>query len=79
MAPKLIVYSTPLCAPCEALKRILNTEGLDFEVIDLMMDEEAALLMEREGIRTSPALSIDGRLHAGADLEMGNLAALLDL
>ena len=40
--------------------------------------KEAAALMEREGIRTSPALSIDGKLHAGADLEMGNLVALLD-
>jgi glutaredoxin len=79
MAPKLIVYSTPLCPPCEALKRILATEGLAFDVVDLLVDAEAAALMEREGIRSSPALSIDGRIYAGADLEMDNLVALLDL
>ena len=79
MTPRLIVYSTPLCRPCEALKRILTAEGLDFEVVDLLVDEEAAALMEREGVRSSPALSIDGRIYAGADLEMENLAALLDL
>ena len=79
MAPKLIVYSTPLCPPCETLKRILKTEGLAFDVVDLLVDEEAATLMEREGVRSSPALSIDGRIYSGADLEMGNLVALLDL
>ena len=44
-----------------------------------LVDEEAATLMEREGVRSSPALSIDGRIYSGADLEMGNLVALLDL
>lgn len=78
-APTLIVYSTPLCKPCEALKRILTTEGLAFESVDLLVDEDAAALMEREGIRSSPALSIDGRIYAGADLDMDNLVELLDL
>jgi len=79
MAPKLIVYSTPLCKPCEALKRILATEGLAFDAVDLLVDADAAALMAREGIRSSPALSIDGRIYAGPDLEMDNLVELLDL
>jgi glutaredoxin-like protein NrdH len=76
---ELIVYTTPLCAPCEALKRILTMEGLAFEVKDLLVDETAAQLMERHGIRTAPALGIDGEIFAGEDLKPERLVALLDL
>jgi len=38
---EVIVYSTPLCAPCERLKRHLRERGVAFKVIDIMMDEEA--------------------------------------
>lgn len=79
MARELIVYTTPLCAPCEALKRILNTEGLAFEVKDLMVDEVAAALMDCHGIRSAPALGIDGAIYAGDDLKPERLVALLDL
>lgn len=75
----LVVYTTPLCAPCEGLKRILTTEGLDFEVKDLMVDSEAAALMESLGIRTVPALGIDDQVYAGDDLRPERLIALLDL
>ena len=79
MVAELIVYTTPLCAPCEALKRILTTEGLAFETKDLMVDEDAAKLMESKGIRSSPALGINGEIYAGDDLRMDRLVALLDL
>lgn len=79
MIPEIIVYTTPFCAPCEQLKRILTTEGLAFEIKDLMVDEEAAELMERHGIRSAPALGIDGEIYAGDDLRPDRLVALLDL
>ncbi|HIG41948.1 MAG: glutaredoxin domain-containing protein [bacterium] len=79
MAKKLTVYTTPLCAPCETLKRILKTEGLAFETKDLMVDDDAAGLLESLGIRTSPALAIDGEIYAGDDLKPERLVALLDL
>ena len=78
MAREIIVYTTPLCAPCESLKRILSTEGIPFIVKDLMVDEAAASLVERHGIRTAPALGIDGRIYAGEDLRPDRLVALLD-
>ena len=78
MAPEVIVYTTPLCAPCEMLKRILATEGVPFTVKDLMLDEAAAALMERHGIRSAPALGIDGEIYAGDDLRPDRLVALLD-
>ena len=79
MAPEIIVYTTPLCAPCEALKRILTTEGLAFEIKDLMVDEAAADLMEKHGIRSAPALGINGEIYSGDDLNPDRLVALLDL
>ncbi len=75
---ELIIYSTPLCAPCEVLKRILTTEGLDFVVKDLMVDEAAAELMDVNGIRSVPVLGIDGALYHGEALRPEKLVALLD-
>jgi glutaredoxin len=79
MAAEIIVYTTPLCAPCEVLKRVLTTEGLAFEIKDLMVDEAAAELMEKHGIRSAPALGIDGEIYSGDDLNPDRLVALLDL
>ncbi|MDA1073926.1 MAG: glutaredoxin family protein [Proteobacteria bacterium] len=75
----VIVYTTPLCAPCEMLKRILTTEGIPFTVQDLLVDEAAASLLESRGIRTAPALGIDGEIYAGDDLRFDRLVELLDL
>lgn len=76
---KVIVYSTPLCAPCEQLKRYLRDSGVEFVVRDLMMDEEAAELMESRNIRTSPALQVGEEILAGPDLHPEKIDALLDL
>lgn len=78
-AREIIVYSTPLCAPCEALKRFLAENGVAFINKDLMMDEDAAELIESHNIRTSPVLGVDGELHAGPALERENLIAVLGL
>lgn len=79
MNREIIVYTTPLCAPCEALKRILTFEGIAFETKDVLVDDAAAELLARHGIRSAPALGIDGQLYAGEDLEPERLAALLDV
>ena len=79
MAAEIIVYSTPACAPCESLKRILTSEGLPFQVKDLLVDEDAAQLMDQHGIRSVPVLSIDGELHYGEMLELNRLVELLDV
>jgi len=65
----VIVYSTPLCAPCERLKRYLREKGVAFRLIDVMMDEEAGALLESRGIRSTPVLSVDGELAVGFDPE----------
>ena len=75
--PTIVVYTTPLCAPCEALKRALAARGLAFRTVDLLMDEEAAERLEEHGIRSAPALEVDGRLYAGAQLAPDRLDAVL--
>jgi glutaredoxin-like protein NrdH len=63
----ITVYSTPLCAPCERLKRHLREKGVAFKVIDVMMDEEAGAFLESRGIRTTPVISVDGEFVVGFD------------
>jgi glutaredoxin-like protein NrdH len=63
----VIVYSTPLCAPCERLKRHLRERGVAFKVVDIMMDEDAGAFLESRGIRSTPVLSVDGELVVGFD------------
>ncbi len=42
-APRqVIVYSTPLCPPCDRLKAYVRARGVTFTATDLMMDEAAA-------------------------------------
>ena len=77
MSGKVIVYSTPFCAPCERLKKYLNEKGVAFASVDLMMDEDAADMLEDRGIRASPVLEVDGQCYFGNDLNPANLAKLL--
>lgn len=70
MAADVIVYSSPLCAPCERLKEYLRSRGVAFRVVDVMMDEDAAEWLERRNIRTTPVLSVDGELVVGFEREM---------
>lgn len=75
----VIVYSTPLCAPCEQLKRYLAAHDVSFVTKDLMMDEDAAEFVEGRGIRTSPVLQVGDTLLHGNDLEPSHIDALLGL
>jgi glutaredoxin len=68
MARKIIVYSTPLCAPCEQLKGYPRAHDVAFEAKDLMMDEEAAAFIESHNIRSSPVLQVGEQLIFGPEL-----------
>jgi len=80
MKPREVtVYSTPFCAPCEGLKRFLAARGVAFRVRDLMMDEDAQERLEARGIRSTPALEVDGEIYAGDALSPERVRALLGL
>ena len=73
MHGKVVLYTTPMCGPCEQVKNYLQALGVEFTVIDVMMDEEAADLLERKGIRSAPAL---GGSQADVQLKRDQLVGL---
>lgn len=77
--PDVTVYTTPFCVPCDQLKRYLKDHDVSFRVRDLMMDEEAQDRMEQFGIRSTPALEVDGEIYAGEALSPEKVKALLNL
>ena len=79
MTEKVVLYTTPMCGPCEQVKKYLTAHGVDFEVVDVMMDEEAADLLDSKGIRSAPALAVGDKIVAGAALSTERIDALLGL
>jgi glutaredoxin-like protein NrdH len=75
---KVVVYSTPLCSPCDGLKNYLTSINVSFSTKDLMMDEEAAEMIENKGIRSTPVLQIDDDFYFGADLQKERLEKILN-
>ncbi|MBC7078062.1 MAG: glutaredoxin family protein [Synergistales bacterium] len=76
---KVTVYSTAFCAPCDGLKNYLKSNDIDFVTRDMMMEEDAAELIEDKGIRSSPVLQIDDVFYHGTDLNRDKLDVLLGL
>lgn len=64
---EVIVYTTPLCAPCAELTAYLRARGVPFTVTDILLDDAAADLLNEHGIFTAPALCIDGAFIEGFD------------
>lgn len=77
--PDVTVYTTPFCVPCDQLKRWLKDQDVAFKVRDLMMDEEAQDRLEEKGIRSTPALEVDGEIYAGEALSPDRVKVLLGL
>lgn len=73
----VIVYTTPLCSPCDALKAFLTREGVAFSVVDVMMDEAAADRLDDLNIRSTPALEVDGRFLSAKEMAPDALRAIM--
>ena len=76
---EVVVYSSPMCAPCEALKSFIASHGVKFKVRDLLMDEDARDRLEEVNIRSTPALEVDGKFYVGEALSRDNVKQLLGL
>ena len=81
---RILLYTTPFCGYCRAAKRLLADKALDFEEIDVALDDEkrAEMIGRAYGQRTVPQIFIHGRHVGGYDelamLEReGKLDALL--
>lgn len=57
-ATRFVMYSTPWCGYCHRLKRQLDREGIECEVIDIEQHPEAAAIVElaNGGNQTVPTL-----------------------
>ena len=79
MATEIVLYVTPMCGPCEQVKTYLTALGVEFDVVDVMMDEEAGELLDSRGIRSAPALRVGEEVVAGAALVPDRIDALLGI
>ena len=75
----VIVYTSPFCVPCEQLKQFLGAHDVQFKLRDLLMDEDAQDRLDEAGVRSTPALEVDGVIYAGEALNPDKVRQLLQL
>jgi glutaredoxin-like YruB-family protein len=67
---KIIVYSTPTCPYCDMLKNFLKEHNVEFEVVDVSKDREAAKMIVQETKQMGvPVTKIDDEWVIGFDQE----------
>jgi len=71
---EVVMYSSPFCGFCFRAKRLLESKGVTFEDIDVIMDpsRRPEMLERSGGSSTVPQIFIDDRHIGGSD----ELAAL---
>jgi glutaredoxin 3 len=71
----VIVYSTPTCGFCTALKRYLKDRKIRFREVDVSRDAGAAAEMKRKtGQQGVPVIDVNGRMIIGFDKRRLNAA-----
>lgn len=64
----VVVYSTPTCRYCGAVKKYLKDRNISFRDIDVSRDPRAAAEMVRKtGQQGVPVIDINGRIVVGFD------------
>ncbi len=63
--PKVIIYTTPTCPDCWALKAWLQREGIAFEERDLSDPEIMAQAKARTGVRVAPISLVGEKVFYG--------------
>jgi glutaredoxin 3 len=73
MVKSVKVYSTPSCPYCVRVKQYLKDNAVNFEDVDVSMNEEAAgEMIKKSGQMGVPVIDIDGELIIGFDKEKIN-------
>lgn len=57
---KVTVYSKPNCVACDATKRYLTDKGIEFDVVDVMADEQASQHVKDLGAQGMPVITAGG-------------------
>ncbi|MEA3429715.1 MAG: glutaredoxin family protein [Nanoarchaeota archaeon] len=67
---KVIVYTTPTCPFCTSVKEFLTENKIEFESIDVSVDQEKAKeMIEKSGQQGVPVVDIDGQIVVGFNEE----------
>jgi glutaredoxin 3 len=63
------IYTTPFCPYCVRAKSLLSKKGVDFEEVDVMMDDKARIEMQARsgGARTVPQIFVGQTYVGGCD------------
>ena len=71
---KIIMYSGPMCNFCEAAKKLLNRNNLEYDVIDISTKESLKdeMIAKSNGKRTIPQIFFDDE-HIGGYVELREL------
>ena len=68
MAKSVKVYSTSTCPYCIRLKEFLKENNIEFEAIDVGVDQDKAQeMMNKTGQMGVPVIDIDGEIIVGFD------------
>lgn len=75
---EVTVYGKPGCRACEATKRRLKKQGVEFNYVDFTQDETAAKLLEDNGVKAAPYVTAPTGNWSGLDeAEIDKLVASL--
>ena len=78
MEKKVTVFTTPTCMYCNMLKAYLDDKGVNYESVDVSIDQEKAkYIAEKTGQLGVPVTEIDGTFIIGFD--QPQIAELLGL
>lgn len=61
----ITVYSKPACVQCVATKKALDRAGLDYELVDISLDNEARDYVMALGYLQAPVVEVDGEHWSG--------------
>jgi glutaredoxin-like YruB-family protein len=66
--PRVIVFSTPTCSYCNAVKKYFRQQKIKFRDVDISRDKvEARDMTRRSGQMGVPVLDIGGKIVVGFD------------
>ena len=71
---KILMYSGPMCSFCEAAKRLLKRNNLEFQIIDISSEEGLIdeMIKKANGKRTIPQIFFNEQ-HIGGYQELREL------
>lgn len=55
---EITVYTTPSCVQCAATKRLMDSLGIDYSIVDLSLDLDAMAYVKSLGYRMAPIVIV---------------------